>query len=477
MMIIPTDGQPPLSPDHPVLAEEPAGVQQGCANESDRSLNPVGGQTPPEPPPRAKRPWRTGLLAVLVLAALGGVFASGRLGADKREALPGEQSVGPDADTVAVTTEAATYRAVQRSVEVTGTLHGFEEVTVTAKIEGRIRVVQHDVGDRVRPGEVLVEIESTDYEQAVQQDERALQVELAKLGLQAPPGSEFDLTAIPPVVQAQARMETAKAKRDRAVKANAAGANSEDDVTTATGDYRAAQAEYANQVLLARAGLATIHLKQSALAISKTKLAETRMIVPTPTRPVPGADSVTYAVTARGVSEGTFVKSGTEVCKLVIDRTLKLRVPVPERFSAEVRIGQTVTVATAASTHSYSGIVARINPAVETSTRTFEVEIQVPNPAGDIKPGSFAKAAILTRVDANAVTVPVTAPYTFAGTTRVFVVENGRAKDVPVTLGAQTIEWVEVVSPRLPRGVQVVTSGHAVLADGTPVTVRSSRGK
>src|SRR5262249_11345562 len=91
-----------------------------------------------------------------------------------------------------------------------------------------------------------------------------------------------------------------------------------------------------------------------------------------------------------------------------------------------------------------------------------------------IKPGSFAKASILTKTDAEAVTVPLTAPYSFAGTTRVFVVENGKAKDVPITLGTQTTEWVEVVNPRLSRGAQVITSGHAVLADGTPVTVRST---
>jgi RND family efflux transporter MFP subunit len=419
------------------------------------------------------------LLAVLVLAAAGGVvLASGRLRTDNREALPDEPPAGRDSAAVAVTAEPVAYRPVQRSVEATGTMYGFEEVTLTAKVEGRVRVVHRDVGDRVRPGEAIVEIEATDYELAVRQDEGALRVELAKLGLDQPPDAGFDLTKVPAVVQAQVRVDNAKAKMDRAVKARASGVASVDEIDTATGDFRAAEAEYANQVLLARAALATAQLKQAALAISKTKLAETKVLVPTPTRPVPGADDgVTYAVTARGVSEGTMIRAGTEVCKLVIDRTLKLRVPVPERFSPEVRVGQAVSVTTAASPRPVSGTVARINPAVEPSTRTFEVEVQVPNPTGDIKPGSFAKAAILTRVDAEAVTVPVTAPYSFAGTTRVFVIADGKAKDVPVTLGAQTTEWVEVVSPRLPAGVYVVTSGQAILADGTPLTLREARGK
>jgi predicted component of type VI protein secretion system len=52
------------------------------------------------------------------------------------------------------------------------------------------------------------------------------------------------------------------------------------------------------------------------------------------------------------------------------------------------------------------------------------------------------------------------------------MVENGKAKDVPVTLGVQTTEWVEVTQPALSAGALVVTSGHALLADGTPVVVR-----
>ena len=52
--------------------------------------------------------------------------------------------------------------------------------------------------------------------------------------------------------------------------------------------------------------------------------------------------------------------------------------------------------------------------------------------------------------------------------------DQGKVKDVPVTLGMQTTEWVEVVQPALPSGARVVTSGQALLADGTAVTVRET---
>lgn len=418
---------------------------------------------------------------VLAIALTGGgyLFLSGKFQGDKREKLPEDtEPTVAKGTAVVVTVDTVKPKPIQRSVEATGTLHGYEEVIVTAKVEGRVKAVHSDVGDQVKPGDLLVEIEPTDFEQAVQQDERALQVELAKLGLQQPPDAGFDLTKVPTVMQAQVKLDTTKSRLDRQTRLRASGSISPEDVENVTGDFRAAQAEYANQILQARAGLATIQLKQSALAISRLKLSETRVVVPTPTRPVPGAEKgVVYSVTARRVSEGTLVRAGNEVCKLVIDRTLKLRLPVPERFGPEIKTGQQVSVTTAALNRPVTGTVARINPAVDPATRTIEVEVQVPNPTGELKSGGFAKAAILTRTDPGAMTVPLTAPYSFAGTTRVFLVEQGKAKDVPVTLGMQTNEWVEVIQPKLPAGGQVVTSGQALLADGTEVTFRESAEK
>ena len=179
--------------------------------------------------------------------------------------------------------------------------------------------------------------------------------------------------------------------------------------------------------------------------------------VPVPLQRVPGMEKgVTYVVSQRAVSEGSFVRPGTEVCKLVIDRMLKMRALIPERFSNEIQRGQRVQVSTAANPQPVAGLVARINPTVDPVNRTFQVEIEIPNAEGKLKPGSFAKAAILTKLDSEVATVPLEALTTFAGITKVFTVENGHAKEVRVTLGAQNTEWIEVASPPLPHGAQVV---------------------
>jgi RND family efflux transporter MFP subunit len=392
-----------------------------------------------------------------------------------KEDLPSDMGAAQrDPAAVVVTVEPVAHRPVQRAVEGVGTLYGFEEIAIAARVEGRVRRLRFDVADRVKPGELLLEIDPTDYELSVEQAERGLQVELAKLGLTQVPGPDIDLGKVPSVMQAQTRMENAQAKCERTGRLAATHAISAEERDNITCDYRAAQAELANQLLLARAGLAAIRMKQTALAVAQQQLKDTQVRVPIPTLPVPGAaDGVTYLVTHRSVAEGTLVRVGTEVCKLVINQTLKLRMPVPERSSAEVRLGQKVEVRTAAFPRPFAGTVTRINPAVEPTTRTFEVEVQVPNPSGELKPGSFAKAGILTRLDAEAATVPLTALVNFAGINKIFLAENGRAREVQVMLGVQTTDWIEITSPPLPRGAEVITSGQTVLAADTPVAVRA----
>ncbi|HUE16110.1 MAG TPA: efflux RND transporter periplasmic adaptor subunit, partial [Planctomycetaceae bacterium] len=167
------------------------------------------------------------------------------------------------------------------------------------------------------------------------------------------------------------------------------------------------------------------------------------------------------------------LRAGTEVFKLVMDRTLKLKAPVPDRYVSEVQLGQKAKITTAAYDCTFEGTVTRINPAVDPATRTFEVEILLPNANGALKSGSFAKAAIETRFDPAVPTVPLEAIVRFAGITKIFVVEKGRVREFQVSTGIASDQWVEIDGARLPTSAQVVTSGQTVLADGAAVYVRA----
>ena len=89
----------------------------------------------------------------------------------------------------------------------------------------------------------------------------------------------------------------------------------------------------------------------------------------------------------------------------------------------------------------------------------------------ELKAGGFARASIRTRVDPAVKTVPPAAVVTFAGVTKVFVIEGDKAKAVEVKLGTRDKDWVEVIG-ELPAGATVATSGHSQLVDGSPVKLR-----
>jgi RND family efflux transporter MFP subunit len=119
----------------------------------------------------------------------------------------------------------------------------------------------------------------------------------------------------------------------------------------------------------------------------------------------------------------------------------------------------------------FEGAVSRVSPTVDRLSRTFQVEVLVPNLQRELKPGGFAKAAILTRLETQAKTVPVEALVTAVGTTKIFLVEDGKAHALEVKTGVADRKWVEITSELNPNS-QVITSGQNQLAEGTKVKVR-----
>ena len=195
---------------------------------------------------------------------------------------------------------------------------------------------------------------------------------------------------------------------------------------------------------------------------------------PVPTAAPEGVtEAVAYAVSKRSVSEGQMLRVGDAVVELVVEKPLRLWANVPEHYSAEVKLGQPVrvTVSTYPGTE-FEGVVSRINPTVDTASRTFQVEALVPNNRGLLRPGGFAKATILTDRNAEATVVPIESIIEYAGVVKLFLVENGKAHAVNVEKGQEGPGWVEVLGAKLPAGARVVISGQTQLAEGTPVEIR-----
>ncbi|MEO6808663.1 MAG: efflux RND transporter periplasmic adaptor subunit, partial [Isosphaeraceae bacterium] len=270
-----------------------------------------------------------------------------------------------DADTapkaVPVTVAPLEHRSVERSVEIVGTLKGYEEVTVGSKRMGRVVKVVHDIGDRVRPGEPLIELETIDADLAVEQAEKRVLAELAKLGanpkdkrLMAELAKlrdkqilprDFDVMTIPSVVQAKVALDRARTNLNRQRSLTNRGAGTAQELQYAENDVDAAVAALDNAVVAAQTTLANALVSKVALDVAQENRNDTVIRAPALSNPPKGHEQLfTYAITKRYVAEGQMLKDGEAVADLVIEDPLRLWADVPERFSTEIKLGQAVRI-------------------------------------------------------------------------------------------------------------------------------------
>jgi multidrug efflux pump subunit AcrA (membrane-fusion protein) len=427
----------------------------------------------------------------------GAVTLPGQGTSRSEAAAPNPAARAAEPVAVAVTVAAVTPRPIQRTVQIVGTFYGYDEVTITPKVEGRVAKVFHDVGDLVKPGDVLLEVEDIDYRLAVAEAERALELELARLGLKEMPPREFEVRKVPTVVRAEYLEKNAQFKVARSQRLRNAGANALEEFEQIQTDYNVAQATHQQMIMEAQATLAAARHKQALLDTARQRLAESRVRVPDPsterlqdTRERRGRASskldsgVEYVVAQRMASEGEMVRvfPSVAVFRLVLDRPLKLMAMVPERHIGDLQVGQPVDIRVEAYPNEvFQGTVSRVNPTVDRANRTFQIEVLVPNDARKLKAGSFAKASVFTREDPQAPTIPEEALVTFAGVTKVFTVQEGKAHAVKVKpgvrlevrQGGRVESWLEVLGD-LRVNSPVVTSGQTQLAEGTPVRIRAT---
>lgn len=402
-------------------------------------------------------------------------------------------------EAVAVSVVSSRVGPVQREVAVTGTLYGDEEATVSAKVPGRVTQIFTDVGDRAAPGEPLAQIEKTDYELAAAQKQMAVQAALAKLGLTDMPSADLDLDKIPTVQRARLQAANAEAKfnRGKQLHDQAPPLISDQDFADLQTAFDVARSNYDVELLTARSLAADARAMRSDFDLEQQKLRDATVRAPgaapaTTTQPAGAAAAAgragagdnakgasdrskpqagKYAVGARLVSVGEYVREGTPLFRLVANDPIKFRPQVPEKYQGQVQVGQKVRVTVSAYPGAaFEGTVARISPQVDVASRSFQVEILVPNADGRLQAGAFANGAILTRTQADVTLVPVEAIVTFAGVSKVFSVADGKAIEHKIDVGQPVGDAVEVV--RGFKGIApLVASGKNRLASGVPVTV------
>ncbi len=390
---------------------------------------------------------------------------------------------------------------LERTTTQPGTVIAFESAQLLAKVPGYLKSQAVDIGDHVRQGQVLAEIDAPERLKEVDQAKAAVgqanaQVAQALARIHTTEADEKAAEAA--IKQAEAEVERAAATRalrekeyKRIEKLFELESVDEglvdeklDERDAARASERLAQAGVANAKALANAAAARIEQAKAdandakakvdlaAAALAKAEVFAGYLKIVSP------YDGV---VTNRNFFRGDFIRSADQnghVPLLAVDRTDRMRVvvqiPDPDVPFTNPGDEAVVEIDNLPGVH-FSGKVSRIADAEDTETRTMRAEIDLPNEKNRLRQGMYGRVTIRLVTSTTALRVPSSSLVGAMtdGKGAVYVCQHGVARLVPVQIGRDDGLHIEILQGLSPED-DVIHRPSAALFDGARVTVMSA---
>ena len=407
---------------------------------------------------RKKLPIVASLSATLLAGSSG--FWSCKLGSKEGRAEYASKAATTESEAVAVQVRLPERQDMSRQVLLPGSIEAFEQATLYAKTAGYLKQIKVDIGDRVRKGEILAEIDVP--EMASEYEAASAEVQRAEAGLA---NAEAEL------VRARAELDLKKLTygRLKSVREQEPDVLPQQNVDEAKAQYDVSLA----QVSVAESKIQLAKSEKAKAAAARARLA-TLMDYAKIVAPFDGV------VTKRHVDPGALIQhalSQTNVAPIVtvarVD-TVRVFVDVPEPEAPFVKKGLPVEFKVDALPGKvFMGTCTRFAGALEPKTRTMRTESDFPNREGVLRPGMYGQATLLLEKRGSVLTVPPGALLLEGGKTYVFTVVDGKAKRVPVRTGFDDGIRVEITEG-LTGNEPVIVTGKSAVQDGAPVKVSTA---
>ncbi len=390
---------------------------------------------------------------------------------------------------IPVQTATAESRRIDRSISVSGSLLADESVAVSSESAGRIEGIYVDFGQPVRKGQVVAKLDDAPYCFQLERAEAALRQAQARLGLDPKGYSQSTLASssriglstdstsavnatdqTPAMREAQAQMEDARFKFRNAQKLVKSGDISEEHFNELEKAFRAREAAYEDTRNAMLTEFANFDALKADIDLARKHVADCTLRAP-----------FDGSVADRPVSPGQYAKENTTVLTIVKASPLRLRANLPESAAATVKPGSTLTFTTAAIPgHEFHAVVRELNPSLDAHSRTLAVEARIDNQTSNnsaderLRPGMFVQVQLVTKPNIEVTVVPPSALYSLAGLSKVFLIQDGQAREVPLASPNSVGNWIEVPSDRVHPGDTVAVSNLPMLIDGAKVQVTRS---
>ena len=319
---------------------------------------------------------------------------------------------------------------LQQTLALSGALRAVEQVSVKARVAGEVREVLVREGEAVKAGQVLVRMDTSEYQAKVDQ-------------------SRGNLNA------ARAQLDIATKTRDNNLALLDKGFISRNAFDNAASQFAVAQAN----VDAARGGLEVV----------QKSLNDTVIRAP-----------ITGLVAMRSVQPGEKVSPDNRLLDIINLQNMELEAAVPTSDIGQVALGQQVTLRVEGLSTAFRGRVTRINPSTQTGSRSVLVYVQVPNPQALLRAGMFAEGQLTLRSKAGVLALPPGALHKESNAVYVYVIEEGKLIKKIVTPGIEGRQGddsnIEIIDG-LRAGAQVIKNNMGTLRTGSAVRITPVVGK
>ncbi|NHM06219.1 efflux RND transporter periplasmic adaptor subunit [Flavobacterium sp. CYK-4] len=295
----------------------------------------------------------------------------------------------------------------ENNLSLSGAIQANEQVEIRSEVSGIVESINFQEGSNVAKGQILFKVNDIELR--------------AQLG------------------QAKTKEALAKENERRAQLLLQKEAISQEEYDIARADFKSAQAQ--SQLISAQIGKTSVRAPFSG------------------------------KIGLRNISPGTYITPSVLVANLVNTGKLKITFSIPEKYAAEIKMNSLLYFTVANSAQKYSAKVYAIEPSIEAATRTLQIRAIAENNDGKLFPGTFANVELPLQTIKDAILVPTEAIVPVQNGKKVFVCENGKAKEIMVETATRTDASILVLSG-LKAGDTLITSGIMALKADASVKVK-----
>jgi RND family efflux transporter MFP subunit len=353
----------------------------------------------------------------------------------------GQRSRGGQKVSVAIETQPIKQTRLLDEGVFTGSLYAQSEFDLAPKISGRIKKLYLDLGDLIKNGEIIAELDNEELILEVRQAQAELEIARANYN------------------ESKGLLEISQKELDRTKTMHRQKVSS--DV-----ELEKAQSEYKTRLARLKVSESQLSNRQAALERAKVRLSYAKVDASW------SGGSTERFVAKKYLDEGSMAGPGSPLVSVIDIATLTAIIDVVEKDYFKIKKGQVAKIKSdAIETRTFAAKVVRIAPLLENNSRLAKVELELKNPGFILKPGMFVTATIVFAEHASATVVPNHSLIRRNDKEGIFLVNEASStvKFVPVEKGFSNDSCTEIMSPEVSG--QVVTLGYHLLEDGAPIRI------